>query len=116
MTNSPTLTQLAAQIGQALQSNRLLLATAESCTGGALSEAITRIPGSSNWFERGFITYSNTAKEDLLGVPAETLRHHGAVSQQTALAMAKGVLLHSPAQISIAITGIAGPEGGTAEK
>ena len=90
--------------------------TAESCTGGALSEIITRIPGSSHWFERGFVTYSNAAKQELLRVPTETLDRCGAVSEETALAMAEGALANSHAHVSVAITGIAGPEGGTPEK
>jgi cytidylate kinase len=113
---SQTLTSLAAQIGELLQSHQMLLATAESCTGGGLGEVITRIAGSSAWFERGLITYSNNAKQDLLGVKEQTLQTTGAVSQATALEMAKGALTHSPAHISIAITGIAGPDGDTTDK
>lgn len=110
------LTSLATQIGEILQTHHMLLATAESCTGGGLAEVITRIAGSSAWFERGFITYSSSAKQDLLGVKEDTLETLGAVSKKAALEMAKGALVHSPAQLSIAITGIAGPEGGSAEK
>ncbi|MDE2610692.1 MAG: CinA family protein, partial [Burkholderiales bacterium] len=93
-----------------------LLATAESCTGGMVAAAMTDISGSSNWFERGFVTYSNQAKIDMIGVPAELIDKHGAVSEQVARAMAEGALRNSRAQLSLAITGVAGPGGGTAEK
>lgn len=92
------------------------LVTAESCTGGGLAEILTRIPGSSAWFERGYITYSNAAKHELLAVPAKTLESFGAVSEETAAAMAKGAVEHSHAGLGVSITGIAGPEGGTEEK
>jgi nicotinamide-nucleotide amidase len=95
---------------------KLLLATAESCTGGLVAGAITDIAGASDVFDRGFVTYSNAAKEQMLGVPAEILRVHGAVSRPTAEAMAHGVLARSDASIALAITGIAGPGGGTATK
>ena len=94
----------------------LRIATAESCTGGLIAALFTEIPGSSDVFERGFVTYSNEAKEDLLGIPADMIHRHGAVSEQVARAMAEGALKHSLAQVSIAVTGIAGPGGGTAEK
>lgn len=90
--------------------------TAESCTGGLISAAITEIPGSSKWFDRGFVTYSNDAKIDLLGVKPETLDSHGAVSLQTAREMALGALQRSKANVAISVTGIAGPTGGTDEK
>ncbi|MBX3617137.1 MAG: CinA family protein [Nitrosomonas sp.] len=93
-----------------------MLVTAESCTGGWAGQAITAISGSSAWYERGFITYSNTSKHEMLGVQKTTLDQFGAVSPQTATEMAAGALNRSYAQISIAITGIAGPDGGTAEK
>lgn len=93
-----------------------MLATAESCTGGWLGKKITDVDGASHWFERGFITYSNQAKQELLGVSHETLERFGAVSEQTAREMAEGALSNSPAQVSVAITGIAGPEGGNDEK
>lgn len=96
-------------IATALQARNWLLVTAESCTGGWLGQVLTTFPGSSKWFERGFITYSNPAKQEMLGVQAETLRQHGAVSEATAHEMAKGALLHSHGQVSVAITGIAGP-------
>jgi len=110
---SKTMTE---QLGRLLLMNNLMLATAESCTGGGLAEMITRIPGSSAWFERGFVTYSNNAKQEMLGVDHDTLNKHGAVSEQTACAMVEGALAHSHAQVSVAITGIAGPDGGTEEK
>jgi nicotinamide-nucleotide amidase len=94
----------------------LKIATAESCTGGLVAGALTEIAGSSDVVERGFVTYSNEAKQDLLGVPAATIRKHGAVSRETAEAMARGALKHSPADIAVAVTGIAGPGGGSAEK
>jgi len=95
---------------------RLLLATAESCTGGWAAQVITHTAGSSAWFERGFVTYSNEAKVDMLGVRAETLEKFGAVSQETAAEMAAGALNNSNALISLAITGIAGPTGGSPGK
>ncbi len=93
-----------------------MLVTAESCTGGWVSEVVTSIPGSSNWFERGFVTYSDVAKEEMLTVNKNTLLIHGAVSEQTAREMAEGALRRSQGNISVAITGIAGPDGGSPEK
>ena len=110
------LERLAADVGFALQSAGLRLVTAESCTGGWVGEAVTAIAGSSDWFDRGFITYSNAAKRDVLGVAGITLNQHGAVSEETAREMALGALKHSRAQISVAITGVAGPGGGSADK
>lgn len=107
---------LAETLGQALLQRGEWLAAAESCTGGWLAQAVTAIAGSSAWFERGFVTYSNEAKMEMLGVPETTLQRHGAVSEQTARAMAQGVLAHSRADWSVAITGIAGPSGGSPEK
>jgi nicotinamide-nucleotide amidase len=107
---------LARKVGDALLAAGAVLVTAESCTGGWVGAAITAIPGSSRWFDRGFITYSNSAKRDVLSVSAETLKRHGAVSEETAREMALGALKHSKAKISLAITGVAGPDGGTAEK
>jgi nicotinamide-nucleotide amidase len=107
---------LAAELGQALQRHGWLLATAESCTGGWLAQVVTSVAGSSTWFDRGFVTYSNAAKQDMLGVRAETLTQFGAVSEQTAREMVQGALAHSAAHVAIAITGIAGPGGGTPEK
>lgn len=94
----------------------LMVATAESCTGGLVAAALTAIPGSSAVVERGFVTYSNHAKADMLGVPMALIDAHGAVSEAVARAMAEGALAHSRAALSVAITGIAGPDGGTAEK
>ncbi len=93
-----------------------MLGCAESCTGGLVAAAITCFAGSSDWFERGFVTYSNRAKTELLGVPVALLAAHGAVSREVALAMARGVLAHAPVQAALSITGIAGPAGGTADK
>ncbi len=116
-----TLTALASELGATLKARGLKLALAESCTGGMVAEAVTRIAGSSGWFDCGFVTYSNQAKIDLLGVSPETLEKFGAVSEQTAVEMAlgclkAGVLKHSQAQVAGSITGIAGPDGGSAEK
>ncbi|MBX9872658.1 MAG: CinA family protein [Burkholderiaceae bacterium] len=104
--------QLAAQ----LQQRRWMLATAESCTGGLIAGACTDLSGSSNWFERGFVTYSNEAKTELLGVDATLIERHGAVSAEVARAMATGALAHSHAQVAVAVTGVAGPTGGTPDK
>ena len=95
-----------------LRERGLRLATAESCTGGLIAAACTSIAGSSDWFERGVVTYSNEAKTELLGVPAALIARHGAVSAEVARAMAEGALTHSPADLSVAVTGIAGPGGG----
>jgi nicotinamide-nucleotide amidase len=107
---------LARRVGEALLVRQEMLATAESCTGGWVAQELTAIPGSSGWFERGFVTYSSIAKMEMLGVPQETLARYGAVSEETALAMAIGALAHSLAQWAVAITGIAGPGGGSPEK
>ena len=107
---------LAKQVAAALIQKKLKLAIAESCTGGGLCYYLTNIAGSSDWFERGFITYSNAAKIELLHVKPDTLNQHGAVSEQTAREMAAGTLTNSQADISISITGIAGPAGGSADK
>ena len=96
--------------------NGLFLATAESCTGGMIAAACTDLAGSSAWFERGFVTYSNAAKTDMLGVGAALIAQHGAVSEPVARAMAFGAIRHSHAQVSIAVTGVAGPTGGSAGK
>lgn len=106
---------LAERLGQSLKSSGGLLATAESCTGGWIAKMITEVPGSSAWFDRGFVTYSNAAKIQMLGVNPETLEKHGAVSAETAIEMVTGALAHSDATIAIAVTGIAGPEGGTSQ-
>ncbi|MBA2592368.1 MAG: CinA family protein [Gammaproteobacteria bacterium] len=107
---------LAEVLGRALSARGYKLVTAESCTGGWLAQAMTAVPGSSGWFERGFVVYSNASKCELLGVRAETLARFGAVSIETAAEMAEGALRASHADVSIAITGIAGPAGGTAER
>jgi len=107
---------LAGEVAVLLADKKITVAVAESCTGGALCQALTDIPGSSAWFDRGFITYSNQAKVDMLGVSSTLLDQYGAVSFETARAMVEGVHGHSNAELAIAITGIAGPEGGTAEK
>ncbi len=107
---------LAKDVGQALLKQRATITTAESCTGGGVAQALTAIAGSSGWFERGFVTYSNVAKREMLGVKTATLSRHGAVSERTAREMAEGALKHSRAQVAIAITGIAGPDGGSSEK
>jgi len=93
-----------------------MLATAESCTGGLIAAACTDLAGSSLWFERGFVSYSNAAKTELLGVPTELIEQHGAVSEPVARAMATGALTHSHAQVALAVTGVAGPGGGSADK
>lgn len=108
--------QLARELGDALHARGWMVATAESCTGGWVGQLLTTIPGSSAWFERGFITYANAAKQEMLGVPAETLETYGAVSEETASAMAAGALAHSHAQATLAISGVAGPGGGTPQK
>jgi len=110
------LNKLSQALGLALQENRALLALAESCTGGLVAASITEIAGSSVWFDRGFVTYSNAAKHDMLGITVETLEEYGAVSEQTAIAMAQGARQHSQANITGSITGIAGPSGGSADK
>ena len=107
---------VAQQLGIQLAQKRLTLVTAESCTGGWISKLVTDIPGSSAWFDRGFVTYSNQAKVETLGVSEEIINKHGAVSEQAALEMARGALHHSAANISIAVSGIAGPGGGSREK
>ena len=106
----------AAELVSAADRAGLMLTTAESCTGGLVAAAITDVAGSSAVFDRGFVTYSNAAKSDLLGVPAETIEAHGAVSGETAAAMALGAIARSRADLSVSVTGIAGPGGGTPEK
>lgn len=107
---------LARKVGKRLKASAGVLVTAESCTGGWVAQAVTAIAGSSDWFERGFVTYSNAAKHELLGVREETLENHGAVSEETAREMAEGALLRSKGTVSLSITGIAGPSGGSAAK
>jgi len=108
--------QLAERLGAGLRAQHLVLTTAESCTAGGIGYAVTLVPGSSAWYDRGFITYSNESKMQVLGVSAAYLRDFGAVSEPVARAMAIGALSHSAAQVAIAVTGIAGPDGGTSEK
>jgi nicotinamide-nucleotide amidase len=107
---------LAARLGRVLSDRRWTAATAESCTGGMIASAITDVAGSSAWFDRGFVTYSNAAKIEMLGVRVGTLEAHGAVSEATAREMAAGALARSGADIAVAVTGVAGPSGGSAEK
>lgn len=108
--------KLSRTVGARLKSARALLVTAESCTGGWVAQALTSVPGSSDWFERGFVTYSDDAKRELLGVRPDTLSRHGAVSEETAREMARGALERSPGTLALAVTGIAGPGGGSAAK
>jgi len=112
----PVLYKLAEEVGAALKSRRLMLATAESCTGGWIAEAVTMVPGSSEWFERGFVTYTYISKREMLGVKVKTLEQHGAVSEETVREMASGALARSHAQVAVAVSGIAGPGGGLPEK
>ena len=108
--------RLAGKVGKALKNGKRLLVTAESCTGGGVAQAVTEVAGSSDWFERGYVTYSNAAKSDLLGVKPATLKRFGAVSEQTARAMARGALQRSRGSIALSVTGIAGPGGATPGK
>lgn len=110
------LEELSIRVGVALRARGMMLAAAESCTGGWVAKAITDIPGSSGWFDRGFVTYTNLAKQEMLGVREETLRVHGAVSEQTVREMAEGALARGRAQVALAISGVAGPGGGTPAK
>ncbi len=114
--NQKALEALAADVGALLLANGQKLATAESCTGGWVAQCLTSIAGSSAWFERGFVTYADQAKREMLGVGDDTLAAHGAVSEATAAAMAGGALRHSQADWALAVTGVAGPSGGSAEK
>jgi nicotinamide-nucleotide amidase len=107
---------LAKRVGDKLKASGDVLATAESCTGGWVAQAVTSVAGSSEWFDRGFVTYSNAAKRELLGVRAETLAEEGAVSEASAREMALGALARSGASLAVAVTGVAGPTGGTAAK
>jgi nicotinamide-nucleotide amidase len=110
------LAHAAARVLERCRARGLTVATAESCTGGLVAGALTEIAGSSDVVDRGFVTYSNAAKQAMLGVPAAILERHGAVSRETAEAMARGALAHAPVDLAVAITGIAGPGGGSAEK
>jgi len=113
---SSTISAQLNQIAQSLKKRNWQLVTAESCTGGMLGSFVTEIPGSSLWYERGFITYSNLAKQEMLAVPEQLLLDFGAVSEEVAAAMASGALKHSRAQVAVSVTGIAGPDGGSPEK
>lgn len=110
------ITELARRLGAACKRRGVMVATAESCTGGGVAQAVTRVAGSSGWFERGFVTYTNLAKEEMLGVARATLEAHGAVSEDAACEMAAGALARSRADVAVAITGIAGPDGGSRDK
>ena len=113
---SPAVDDLVAQLASLLTARGWMLATAESCTGGMIAAACTDLAGSSAWFERGFVSYSNAAKTELLGVPTGLIATHGAVSEAVARAMAQGALAHAHAQCAVAVTGVAGPTGGSADK
>jgi len=112
----PVLYQLAEEVGAALKRRKLMLATAESCTGGWIAEAVTMVPGSSDWFERGFVTYTYISKREMLGVNEDTLGKHGAVAEEVVREMVEGALARSHAQVAVAVSGIAGPAGGTPDK
>lgn len=116
MTNSDSSAALVTRIAEKLSAENARVSTAESCTGGWLAKTLTDLPGSSDWFEYGFVSYGNNAKQDLLAVPAETLDRYGAVSAEAAAAMASGALSRSGAELAVAVTGIAGPDGGSADK
>ena len=111
-----SISQLAAQLGRPLQAAGAQVSTAESCTGGGIAEAITRIPGSSTWFEAGYVTYSNAQKSKQLGVPAELFATVGAVSREVVEAMVRGAQAHSGARYAVAVSGVAGPDGGSVDK
>lgn len=112
--DNKALEALAVRVGEALKARDLMISTAESCTGGWIGEVLTAIAGSSNYYERGFITYSNQSKQELLGVPEQTIAEHGAVSEETVRAMAAGAIAHSRAQVAVSVSGVAGPGGGSA--
>lgn len=111
-----TLRELVGELLAACRQRDLKLATAESCTGGLVAAALTAVAGSSSVFDRGFVTYSNEAKTEILGVPKSLIEEHGAVSEPVARAMAEGAIAHSRSDLAVSITGVAGPDGGTAEK
>ncbi|MEJ8840401.1 CinA family protein [Ramlibacter sp. AN1133] len=114
--NEPSTLVLCERLAQALLARGWMLASAESCTGGMIAAACTDLAGSSQWFERGFVTYSNEAKQEMLGVEAALIAQHGAVSEAVARAMASGAVRHSRARVGVAVTGIAGPTGGNPQK
>jgi nicotinamide-nucleotide amidase len=112
----PVLYRLAEEVGSALKRRKVMLATAESCTGGWIAEAVTMVPGSSEWFERGFVTYTYISKREMLGVKEDTLSRHGAVAEEVVCEMVAGALTRSHAQVAVAVSGVAGPTGGTSAK
>lgn len=112
----PELYELAGRVGDALKAKGVAMAAAESCTGGWIGQAVTMVPGSSKWFDRGFVTYTNEAKQEVLGVGAETLKKNGAVSEPVVNEMVTGALKASRAQVAVSVSGIAGPDGGTPKK
>ena len=116
MSEPIALAHVVEQLAAALKQRGWMLATAESCTGGMIAAACTDLPGSSEWFDRGFVTYSNAAKIEMLGVPEALIAQHGAVSEAVVRAMAQGAVQHSKAQVSISVSGVAGPGGGSTEK
>ena len=116
MGSDPGLYDLADRVGHKLRAAERRIATAESCTGGWVAKVLTDIPGSSQWFECGFVTYSNASKTDLVGVPAELIASEGAISEAVARAMAEGALRHAPADLAVSVTGLAGPGGGSVDK
>ena len=116
MSSDPVVEALVARLAEALRARGASMASAESCTGGLVAAACTSLAGSSDWFERGVVTYSNAAKTELLGVAVELIGRHGAVSAEVAQAMAAGAVARSPAAFAVAVTGIAGPAGGSADK
>ena len=111
-----TMYRLAEKVGAALKARRLMLATAESCTGGWIAETVTMVSGSSEWFERGYVTYTYISKREMLGVKEGTLAKHGAVAEEVVREMVEGALARSHAQVAVAVSGVAGPTGGTPEK
>ena len=110
------LSELSEEVGRVLVAHHFKLATVESCTGGWIGQSLTAVAGSSAWYERGFVTYSNASKTELVGVPRELISRWGAVSEPVVQAMARGALSHSPADLALAVTGIAGPDGGSANR
>jgi nicotinamide-nucleotide amidase len=108
--------ELALRVGATLKSKGMMMTTAESCTGGWIAQAVTAVPGSSEWFERGFVVYTYISKREMLGVKPETLEQHGAVSQETTREMTAGALARSHAQVAVSVSGTAGPSGGTPQK
>lgn len=116
MSQAQRLLDLSRELGTHLAAKSLVLATAESCTAGGIAYAVTQVPGASRWFDRGFVTYSNEAKRETLGVPTALIEAHGAVSEPVARAMALGALAHSHASLAVAVSGIAGPDGGSTAK